>query len=149
MNKRRMLSITGSVRQIGVAPHTWEKHPGPSGRGSRNTKSSTSAILKHCRDHHHPLPSINNFTIIDKDPFQVTREAMEAIHIRRLDPNLNWNIGKMSIPHCIDPLIGAKPKHPDVGVLSQSIAPVDEVAPVSQIPGLNLTQFYNIGTFFF
>ena len=57
-------------------------------------KSSTSAILKHCTDHHHPLPSISNFNIIDKDPCQVTQEAKEAIHIQRLDPSLNRNIGK-------------------------------------------------------
>ena len=110
-------------------------------RVKEHSKSSTSAILKHYMDHHHPLPSINNFTIIDKDPSQVTQEAKEAIHIRRLDPNLNQNIGKMSIPHYFDPLIGAKPKHPRVGVLSQSTHPVDEAAPPSQIPGLNLTQF--------
>ena len=53
----------------------------------------------------------------------------------------------MSIPHCFDPLISAKPKHPQVGLLSQVQEPVDEVAPPSQIPGLNLTQFNNIGTF--
>ena len=65
----------------------------------------------------------------------VTREAKEAIHIRRLDPNLNQNIGKMSIPHCFDPLISAKPKHPQVGALSQTAPhPVDEIAPLSQIP---------------
>ena len=117
-------------------------------RVKEHSKSNTSAILKHCMEHHHPLPSINNFTTIDKDPSQVTWEAKEAIHIRRLDPSLNWNIGKMSIPHCFDPRIGAKPKHPWVGVLSQSMAhPIDEVAPPSQIPGLNLIQFHNIGTF--
>ena len=52
----------------------------------------------------------------------------------------------MSIPHCFDPLIGAKPKHTEVGFLSQDPNP-DEVAPPSQIPGLNLTQFNIIGTF--
>ena len=41
------------------------------------------------KDFHHPLPSISDFSIIDKDPSQITREAKEAIHIRRLDPNLN------------------------------------------------------------
>ena len=52
---------------------------------------------------------------------------------------------RMSIPHCFDPLIGAKPKHPQVGALSQTAPqPVDEIAPLSQIPGLNLTQFNNI-----
>ena len=108
---------------------------------------NTSAILKHWMEHHHLLPSINNFTIIDKDPSQVTQEAKEAIHIRRLDPSLNWNIGKMYIPHCFDPLIRAKPRHPHVGILSESMAPIDKLAPLSQIPGLNLTLFHNIWTF--
>ena len=81
-------------------------------RVKEHTMSTTSAILKHCKDFHDTLPSILDFNIIDKDPSQITREAKEAIHIRRLDPNLNRNIGKMSIPHCFDPLLGAKPKHP-------------------------------------
>ena len=72
--------------------------------------------------------------------------AKEAIHIRRLDPSLNRNIGKMSIPHCFDHLLGAKPKHPHVGSLAAPQS-VDEIAPPSQIPGLNLTQFNNIGNF--
>ena len=110
-------------------------------------KSSTSAILKDCTDYHHPLPSILNFSIIDKDPSQVTQEAKEAIYIRRLDPNLNRNIGKMSIPHCFDPLLGIKAKHPRVNLLSQAQESVEEVAPLSQIPGLNLTQFNEIGSF--
>ena len=77
-----------------------------------HSKSTTSAILKHCKDFHHPLPSISDFNIIDKDPSQITWVAKEAIHIRRLDPSLNRNIGKMSIPHCFDHLLGAKPRHP-------------------------------------
>ena len=116
-------------------------------RVKEHSKLTTSAILKHCTDFHHPLPSITNFSIIDTDPSQITREAKEAIHIQRLDPNLNRNIGKMSIPHCFDPLINAKPKHPQVGLLSQVQEPVDKVAPPSQIPGLNLMQFNNTGTF--
>ena len=68
------------------------------------------------------------------------------IHIRRLDPSLNRNIGKMSIPHCFDNLLGAKPKHPRVGELSVEPS-VEEVAPPTQIPGINLTQFNNIGNF--
>ena len=67
-------------------------------RVKEHSKSTTSAILKHCKDFHHPLPSIEDFNIIDKEPSQVTREAKEAIHIRWLDPSLNRNIGKMSIP---------------------------------------------------
>ena len=115
-------------------------------RVKEHSKSTTSAILKHCKDFHHPLPSIDDFNIIDKEPSQVTREAKEAIHIRRLDPSLNRNIGKMSIPQCFDNLLGAKPKHPRVGELSAAPLPV-EVAPPLQIPGLNLTQFNNIGNF--
>ena len=66
-------------------------------RVKEHSKLTTSAILKHCTDHHHPLPSITNFSIIDKDPSQITQEAKEAIHIQRLDPNHNRNIGKMPI----------------------------------------------------
>ena len=117
-------------------------------RVKEHFKSTTLAILKHCKDFHHPLPSINDFSIIDEDPSQITWEAKEVIHIRGLDPNLNQNIGKISIPHCFDPLISAKPKHPQVGALSQTAPhPVDKVAAPSQIPGLNLTQFNNTGTF--
>ena len=117
-------------------------------RVKEHSKSTTSAILKHCKDFHHPLPSILDFNIIDKDPSQITSEAKEAIHIRRLDPNLNRNIGKISIPHCFDHLLGAKPKHPWVGALAKvTPQPVDEIAPPSQIPGLSLTQFNNIGSF--
>ena len=52
----------------------------------------------------------------------------------------------MSIPHFFEPLLRVKPKHPQVDLLSQAQESVDEVAPPSQIPGLNLTQFNNIGT---
>ena len=55
-------------------------------RVKEHSKLTTSAILKHCKDFHHPLPSINDFNIIDKEPSQVTREAKEAIHIRTARP---------------------------------------------------------------
>ena len=51
-------------------------------RVKEHSNSTTSAILKHCKDFHHPLPSINDFNIIDKEPSQITLEAKEAIHIR-------------------------------------------------------------------
>ena len=41
-------------------------------RVKEHSKLTTSAILKHCTDHHHLLPSITNFSIIDKDPSQIT-----------------------------------------------------------------------------
>ena len=67
------------------------------------------------------------------------------IHIRRLDPSLNRNISKMSIPHCFDNLLGAKPKHPRVGELSVAPLSVEEVAPPPQIPGQNLTNSIILG----
>ena len=78
-------------------------------RVKEHSKLNTSTILKHCTDFHHPLPSIENFSIIDKDSSHITWEAKEAIHIWRLDPNLNRNIGKMSIPHCFDPSLVPNP----------------------------------------
>ena len=124
----------------------WRNFQALGERVKEHSKSTTLAILKHCKDFHHPLPSITDFNIIDKEPSQITWEAKEAIHIRWLDPSLNRNIGKMSIPHCFDHLLGAKLKHPQVGALVAP-HPVDEIAPLSQIPGLNLTQFNNIGKF--
>ena len=37
-------------------------------RVKEHPKPTTLAILKHCKDFHHPLPSISDFSIIDKDP---------------------------------------------------------------------------------
>ena len=79
----------------------------------------------------------------DKRYMYMTR----TLQVYNICPSLNRNIGKMSIPHCFDNLLGAKPKHPRVGELSVAPLPVEEVAPLSQIPGLNLTQFNNIGDF--
>ena len=53
-------------------------------RVKEHSKLTSSAILKHCTDFYHSLPSITNFIIIDTDPSQITREAKEAIHIWRL-----------------------------------------------------------------
>ena len=98
---------------MGATHPTSGKLPGLLVKGSGNTPSQKpQPYLNTVKIFHHPLPSISDFSIIDKDPSQITREPKEAIHIRRLDPNLNQNVGKMSIPHCFDPLISAKPKHP-------------------------------------
>ena len=94
---------------MGVTPTTLGKPPGLLVRESKNTPS-LQPYLNTVQDFHHPLPSINDFNIIDKEPSKITWEA--SIHIRWLDPSLNRNIGKMSIPHCFDHLLGAKPKHP-------------------------------------
>ena len=132
---------------MGVNLLTLERHLELLVKGSRNTASPQPRPYSNTTDFHHPLPSITDFNIIDKDRSQITWEAKETIHIRMLDPNLNRNIGKMSIPHCFDHLISAKPKHPRMSLLSQPQDSVNEVAPPSQIPGLNLTKFNNTGTF--
>ena len=41
-------------------------------RVKEHSKLSTSAILKHCTEFHHPLPSIENISIINKDSSQIT-----------------------------------------------------------------------------
>ena len=131
---------------MGATHPILEKHPGPLARGSRNTLSQLPWPYLNIVKISTILCPPSQTNIIDKDPSQITREAKEAIHIRRLDPSLNRNIGKMSIPHCFDHLLGAKPKQPWVGALAAPQS-VDEIAPPSQIPGLNLTQFNNIGNF--
>ena len=65
--------------------------------------SSTSAIFQHCTTHNHPKGNISQFKIIDQDRKQVSREA---IHIRRNNPALNHNIGKIKIPKIFNQILG-------------------------------------------
>ena len=78
-------------------------------RVKEHSKSTTSAILKHCKDFHHPLPSISDFNIIDKDPSQITREAKEAIHIRRLTQISKEILVKCPFHTALTPYLGPNP----------------------------------------
>ena len=42
---------------------------------------------------------------------QIACEAKEAIHIQKLDPELNRNVSKMVIHHVFDSILGIKPKN--------------------------------------
>ena len=75
-------------------------------------EGSNSAIYQHCSTKGHPPPNINQFKVIDQEKSQIVHEAKEAIHIQKLDPELNRNVGKMVIPHVFDSLFGIKPKNP-------------------------------------
>ena len=55
-------------------------------RAKEHANSTTSAIHKHCTDFHHPLPSVTNFAIIDKDLSRVTQEAKEATTYSKTGP---------------------------------------------------------------
>ena len=59
---------------------------------------TTSTVFQHKSTHKHSKVDISEFKIMKQDRKQVTREAREAIHIRRKNPELNCNIGKMNIP---------------------------------------------------
>ena len=43
--------------------------------------------------------------------------AKEAIHIRKVEPELNRNVGKMVIPHIFDSILGIKPRNPHISLL--------------------------------
>ena len=73
-------------------------------------EGSNSAIYQHCSTKGHPPPNTDQFKVIDREKSQIAHEAKEAIHIQKLDPELNRNIGKMVIPHVFDSLLGIKPK---------------------------------------
>ena len=99
-------------------------------------EGSNSAIYQHCSTKGHPPPNFDQFKVIDQEKSQIAREAKEAIHIQKLDPELNRNVGKMVIPHVFDSLLGIKPKNPCVAsLLSQEVG--------SQDIGINLTQFHS------
>ena len=87
-----------------------------------NKEGSNSAIYQHCSTKGHPLPNIDQFKIIDQEKSQIAHEAKEAIHIQKLDPELNRNVGKMAIPCAFDSILGIKPKNPCVAsLLSQEL----------------------------
>ena len=99
-------------------------------------EGSYSAIFQHCSTKGHPPFNVDQFKVIDQEKSQIACEAKEAIHIRKLDPELNRNVGKMVIPHVFDSLLGIKPKNPRVAsLLSQEVG--------SQDIGINLTQFHS------
>ena len=78
---------------------------------------------------------IYQFKVIDQEKSQIAHEEKEAIHIQKLDPKLNRNVGKMVIPYIFDSLLGIKPKNPHIAsLLSQEVG--------SQDIGINLTQFH-------
>ena len=99
-------------------------------------EGSNSAIYHHCSSKGHPQPNVDQFKVIDQEKSQIACEAKEAIHIRKFDPELNRNIGKMVIPRVFDSLLGIKPKNPRIAsLLSQETG--------SQDIGIGLTQFHS------
>ena len=56
--------------------------------------------------HNHPEVHISQFTIIDQDRKQVSREAREVTHIRKNNPAINHNIGKVNIPKIFNQILG-------------------------------------------
>ena len=99
-------------------------------------EGSNFAIYQHCSTKGHPLPNGDQFKVIDQEKSQISWEAQEAIHIQKLDPELNRNVGKMVIPHVFDSILGIKPKNPCIAsLLSEEVG--------SQDIGINLTQFHS------
>ena len=50
--------------------------------------------------------NVSQFIIKDQERMQVSREVREAIHIRRNNPVLNCNIGKLHIPKIFNQMLG-------------------------------------------
>ena len=80
-------------------------------------EGTNSAICHHCITKGHTLPKVDQFKVIDQEKSQIAREAKEAIHIRKPDPELNRNVGKMGMPHIFDSILGIKPKNPCISLL--------------------------------
>ena len=68
---------------------------------------------------------------------QVAHETKEAIHISKLDPELNKNVGKMIILYVFYALLDVKPKNLHVSsIVSQG--------NMSQSLDIDLTQFHSL-----
>ena len=99
-------------------------------------EGKNSAIYQHCITKGHPLPKVNQFKAIDQEKSQITREAKEAIHMRKADHELNRNVGKMVSPRIFDSILGIKPRNPRISLLlSQENR--------SEDTGRALTQFHS------
>ena len=99
-------------------------------------KEGNSAIYQHHSNKCHLLPKLDHFKVIEQEKSQIACEAKEAIHIRKLDPELYGNVGKMVIPHVFDSILGIMPKNPRIAsLMSQETG--------SQDIGINLTQFHS------
>ena len=99
-------------------------------------EGTNSAIYQHCITKGHPLPKVNQFKIIDQENSQIAREAKEVIHIRKADPELNKNVGKMVIPHIFNSILGIKPRNPCISLLLSQENRSEDM-------GRALTQFYS------
>ena len=75
-------------------------------RVKEHNTSSTRTRFQHSMTNKHTKADISQFTIIDQDRKQVSREAREAIHIRKNNSALNCNIGKMNIPKIFNLVLG-------------------------------------------
>ena len=101
-----------------------------------NKEGSNSAIYQHCSAKGHPLPNIDQFKVIEQEKSQTACEVKEVIHICKLDPELNKNVGKIVIPHVFDPILGIKPKNPYITSLLLQESRSRDI-------GINLTQFHS------
>ena len=72
-------------------------------RVKEHSTSSTSTIFQHCTTLNHPTTNLSQFKIIDQDRKQVSRDS---IHMRRNNPSLNWNTGKLNIPKIFNQILG-------------------------------------------
>ena len=68
--------------------------------------TNTSAIHLHSQTTGHPRAKLEDFKIIDQASHQVAREARESLHIRKDNPPLNKNIGKMTVPVVFNNFLG-------------------------------------------
>ena len=74
-------------------------------RIKEHNTSATSTIFQHNSTHNHSKVDISQLKIIDQDRKQVSREARETMHIRRNNPALNCNIGKMRMPRIFNQIL--------------------------------------------
>ena len=133
-----MLSINGlALTQVANLLTLGETFRSPCEHVKEHSKEgSNSAIYQHYYTKGHPLPNIDQFKVIDQEKSQIAREAKEAIHICKENPELNRNVGKMVMPHVFDPILDIKPKNPCTSsLLSQESG--------SQDIGINFIQFHS------
>ena len=125
---------------------TWEKLQDPSGRVKEHSKSTTSAIHKHCTNHHTPCPQSPTLPSLTKIPIRLLERPRKPYIFK------GWtHISTEILVKCSSPLLWpsnwCKTQTLSCGPPLMAAWTVDGIAPPSQTPCLDLTQFNTIRNF--
>ena len=107
---------TGRKLSVRIGEHKKETEKVTAPRKTRSTSVSEdtskfkSAVSVHCREMNH-IMNFEDVSIIDRESIWIRRRMKEALHVRKLNPEvpMNQDDGGYELPHIWDPLLRKAP----------------------------------------